>query len=349
VSFNPSKDSFTSLTTKIFDWVSQKGKQSWQKPQLLNNWLVTNTYIDDNLINDSQIDDSLIDDNLKPEIAVKPKWWSWLTILSLDAPTVAVLWQILFASSFDLVIKPIHAILLFAAVWLIYVFDRCFDGFVIAKALTARHDFYKRHFKRVAILAGIVVCSALVIAIMWLEPPIFLHGIILSGVVLLYLANLHLPKKPFLLIPKELQIGLVFAAGATITFWSQLDSLTVIENILFLSATLCFAMLCFLNCSLIGLWEKSVDVLHQQPSLARTTMDTDMAIEQLSFLFQSSLVTLMFITIFLPLSMSLKIAFVLSSLGLWALQYTQAKTSIDLRRVLADVVLMSPLVVLLLQ
>jgi len=293
-------------------------------------------------------DITYIDNSNALAFASKPAWWAWLTILSLDAPIVAVLWQLLIANSFGFIVKPLHSILLFVTVWLIYVVDRCFDSIVITKAFTTRHGFYKRYLATFIILISIVASFALVAAVRWLEPTIFLHGIILSGIVLLYLANLHLPKKPILLIPKELQIGLVFATGSTLTFWSQLHSLGNVESILFILVTICFAMLCFLNCSFISLWEKSVDILHKQPSMARASN-----IQTLTFQLKSAVLILIAISILLPIGFELRVAFILSSLGLWLLQYTQAKTSVDLRRVLADVVLMTPLlsllVVLLLQ
>ena len=34
---------------------------------------------------------------MKPFVPGRPHWWQWLTILSLDAPVVAVLWQWLLA------------------------------------------------------------------------------------------------------------------------------------------------------------------------------------------------------------------------------------------------------------
>ncbi len=268
---------------------------------------------------------------------LKIVWWAWLTVLSLDAPLVAIAWQALLAESFQLALRPVHSLLLFAVVWLIYVADRCFDSVVIDEAQTERHAFYKRHFRPVVFVAIFVAIVVLFVAVRGLEPTLFLHGCLLSGIVLLYLANLHLLKEPILLLPKELQIGIVFAVGTGLSLWSQLDASTVV---LFSLATLCFASLCFLNCSFISLWEKSVDVLHQQPSLARTT-----DVHKLSNVLQLAVISLCALSLLLPFDLSLKIAFGLSSMGLWLVNYT--KISTKLKRVLADVVLMSPLLVLM--
>lgn len=264
-------------------------------------------------------------------------WWAWLTVLSLDAPFVAIAWQALLAESFQLVLRPLHSLLLFSTVWLIYVADRCFDSLVIDKAYTARHAFYMKHFRIIVLIASLVIGVALFSTLRWLEPTVFLHGALLSGIVLLYLANLHLLKKPVLLLPKELQIGIVFALGTSLSLWSQLDASNIL---LFSLATLCFAVLCFLNCSFISLWERFIDAKHQQPSLARTS-----DVQNFSNLLQLAIISLCILSMVLPFDLSLKLAFVLSSIGLWIVNYTQI--SVKLKRVLADVVLMSPLLVLI--
>jgi len=222
-------------------------------------------------------------------------------------------------------------------VWLIYAADRCFDSLVISEAYTVRHAFYIQHFRSVVVLMGIVAILLSIFTLGWLEPTILLHGLILSAIVLLYLINVHLSKKPILLLPKELQIGFVFALGTSITLWSQVSDVPLL-----VMAAFCFAMLCFLNCSFISLWEKSIDVLHKQPSLARQKLSG----KTLSYLLQVIVVSLAIFVIFLPFTFDLKLAFILGSLGLWLLQVTAPKTSIDFRRVLADVVLMAPMFVL---
>lgn len=264
-------------------------------------------------------------------------WWAWLTVLSLDAPFVAIAWQALLTQSFELVLRPLHLALLFTTVWLIYVADRCFDSLVIDKAYTARHAFYIKYFRIIVLIASLIMGVVLIATLRWLEPTIFLHGALLSGVVLLYLANLHLLKKPVLLLPKELQIGIVFALGTGLSLWSQLDASNIL---LFSLATLCFAALCFLNCSFISLWERFIDAKHQQPSLARSS-----DVQNFSNLLQLAIISLCILSMVLPFDLSLKLAFVLSSIGLWIVNYTQI--SVKLKRVLADVVLMSPLLILI--
>src|ERR1700753_2638698 len=75
--------------------------------------------------------------------------WLWPNLLSLDAPIVAVLWQALFVGSYRARFDPLASALLFIAVWTIYVADRVIDAWRDRDG-EARHDFYRRNWKRVA-------------------------------------------------------------------------------------------------------------------------------------------------------------------------------------------------------
>ena len=69
--------------------------------------------------------------------------WLWPNLLSLDAPIVALLWQLLFIRCFHGSLGVLPAVLLAIAVWLIYVADRMLDAW---RGLTKqpRHEFYRR-------------------------------------------------------------------------------------------------------------------------------------------------------------------------------------------------------------
>ena len=56
------------------------------------------------------------------------KAWLWPNLLSLDAPAVALLWQIFFARCFHAKLEPLPSVLLVLAVWLIYAADRTIDA-----------------------------------------------------------------------------------------------------------------------------------------------------------------------------------------------------------------------------
>jgi len=57
-----------------------------------------------------------------------PPFWSWLNILSLDAPLIAVLWQALLARTFHIPLRPSGRLALGLTVWAIYLADRVLDA-----------------------------------------------------------------------------------------------------------------------------------------------------------------------------------------------------------------------------
>ncbi len=67
--------------------------------------------------------------------------WLWPNLISLDAPVVAVLWQMFFARCFGVRIDFTLAALLMLSVWLIYVADRVLDAHRRPSGI-ARHQFY---------------------------------------------------------------------------------------------------------------------------------------------------------------------------------------------------------------
>jgi len=67
----------------------------------------------------------------------------WPNLLSLDAPLVAALWQILFVRCFRAPEDPLPAALLVSAVWLIYSADRMLDAWR-GTGGRPRHEFYRR-------------------------------------------------------------------------------------------------------------------------------------------------------------------------------------------------------------
>src|SRR5277367_6770232 len=78
--------------------------------------------------------------------------WTWLHLLSLDAPLIAVLWQLLFIETLHMHLSPVVTVLMALVVWLVYVADRILDSFQPNSAMVEaiRHRFYRKH--RIAFL-----------------------------------------------------------------------------------------------------------------------------------------------------------------------------------------------------
>ncbi len=171
--------------------------------------------------------------------------WLWPNLLSLDAPVVAVLWQIFFARCFAAPFDGVAALLLIATVWLIYSADRTLDAWR-GECHSPRHEFYRRHWKRVAPVWLAVLGLAAWIAQAFLSPSLFRRGSILFVAVVVYFCFVHFVRRAW---PKEAAVGVLFALGASLVAWSKVKTLADIATILL------FSGLCWINCVAIQKWE----------------------------------------------------------------------------------------------
>jgi hypothetical protein len=175
--------------------------------------------------------------------------WLWPNLLSLDAPLVALLWQILFARCFHARIDPLPSILLVLAVWLIYAADRSLDAWT-GSAARPRHLFYRRHWKTLLPLWILVLAAGSALAWTRLSPDLLLRGLALSAAVVVYFALVHcgIFQKT-----KEIAVALLFALGATLSAWPNIRSAVDIEAIAL------FSCLCWINCVAIENWESPAE------------------------------------------------------------------------------------------
>ena len=94
---------------------------------------------------------------------------TWLSVTSLDAPLVAIVWQQMFARAAHISIAPAARVALFATAWLIYLADRLADSFTIptGAAMSARQGFAVAH--RGGLIVAIFSC-VLVLTVSALSP-----------------------------------------------------------------------------------------------------------------------------------------------------------------------------------
>jgi len=173
------------------------------------------------------------------------RFWLWPNLLSLDAPLVALLWQMLFARCFHTRVDPLPSILLVLAVWLIYAADRTIDSWTGASNLP-RHDFYRKHWRTLLPLWIAAFASGLLLAWARLSFALFLSGLILGAAVLLYFALLH---AGVFQKTKEAAVAILFALGATLSAWPNVRTAADVEAIAL------FSCLCWINCVAIDHWE----------------------------------------------------------------------------------------------
>jgi len=174
------------------------------------------------------------------------KFWLWPNLLSLDAPLVAVLWQVLFARCFRAPAEVLPSVLLIAAVWLIYTADRALDAWR-RTGTRARHEFYRRHWRAVLPMWGSVLICTAWLACARLPAPLFHRGLWLLGVVALYFAAVH--ASPWRICPKEPAVAVIFALGATVSAWSRVQTSYDVLTVAL------FSCLCWINCMAIEQWE----------------------------------------------------------------------------------------------
>lgn len=191
---------------------------------------------------------------------------TWLNLVCLDAPIVAISWQWLFAHSFHFSLSIPMRAALFLTAWLIYLADRLADTRTLrgGEPVSLRQEFCRRHqtvwFASIACLAGI---DLWIIARM-LNRETNQIGIILGLISLAYLSINYWLGKIWRFIPvKEICIGSLFAIGTAAALIPQTHGSTeIIESFVL------FAALCSLNCIALAMWERDLDRVQGKNSVA---------------------------------------------------------------------------------
>jgi hypothetical protein len=281
---------------------------------------------------------------VKSFVSGKPYWWQWPTVLSLDAPAVAVLWQWLLARTAHTSLGRPHAFILSASVWLAYAADRWIEGWRLApdRIRTQRHHFYQRWRWPVAAFWLLVLAADLGTAFGRLSRREIAGGLLLLAPVLAYLLSHQLVHRHHRWrAPKELCVAALLAAGVALF---PLAQPTVALQPLVAPLAL-FALLCLANCALISVWEHAVDETHGQTSLARQFRRGAAVSRTLPWLLAVAAAVLASTA-----TGETRVAAVCaaaSSILLGLVDRLEPRTGPQLARVLADVALLTPLAPLL--
>ena len=269
------------------------------------------------------------------------KLWEWPTVLSLDAPLVAVLWQALFAQVLGAPLAWYHALLLAAPVWLVYSADRLFDGWQRRPegAQTRRHHFYIVRRREVVRVWLAVFAASLLTALFTLRLPELLGGLALLGATSGYFARLHLWSRERFVVPKEVQVALLFGAGVALFILPNLSAAEVTPWHALAPLTL-FTLLCALNCALISHWEAAGESQPQRSLLRYSSLAAQLPRAALGLTCFALLLTLSF-----PGTAPLYGAVAGGALALFELERT--KLGPAALRVLGDAALLTPAPVLL--
>lgn len=171
-------------------------------------------------------------------------------LLSLDAPSVAVLWTWFIAKACRVPLPHSSLLAMGIAVWVLYAADRLLDVRAPDNSqLEERHLFHLQYRNR--FLTGILIGSLLLAVLL---PQIPMEAIrlylVLGGLVFGYFVVIHATSSAHRL-PKEIAVGVCFAAAVFIPTISRAPGLRVT----LLPAAVLFAALCSLNCLFIYEWE----------------------------------------------------------------------------------------------
>ncbi len=198
------------------------------------------------------------------------QFWLWPNLLSLQAPLVAVLWQVLLTRSMHLRLNPFEPWTLGLTVWLIYVTDHLIDTAQPAGGEwePARKDFCRGHWHKFLYLA---IAGGFILTVLvrhFLPAATVRAGWQLSAVVACYFALIHLaPANWRRGWPRELAVATLFTVGTLGIVWMANG-----QGIApLLPPALLFMLLCWTNCSLIETWEWEASGAHDAEAPNRVT------------------------------------------------------------------------------
>lgn len=271
----------------------------------------------------------------------RPEWWLWPTILSLDAPAVALAWQSLLALVVGVRLAAHHIVLLGLSVWLAYAADRWIEGWRLTPQTvrTQRHAFFLRWRWPTFAVWLTILLGAVGLAVARLNLREWVASLGLLAATLVYLLSHQLLHRhhPWR-VPKEVCVAVIIALGAAL-YPATLAS----ERLVHLAGpVLLFLLLSLANCLLISVWEWEVDIQHGQTSLALSYSQTQVIARWLP-----SGIALLGLGLALTHNGAIRNAAtcgVFSAVLLAGLARAQPQLGREHSRVLADVVLLTPLI-----
>ena len=268
--------------------------------------------------------------------------WLWFNLLSLDAPLVAILWQALFARCFDAPVTGAAFAALAIAVWFIYVSDRLLDALRgDGDEAVPRHRFYQRNW-------GVLgLCATLGLGVLgWicarLDARVLHNGFAMLATVLAYFVMVHLaPDAIRRFWPKELVVGVLFAMGTCLATWTRTSE----AGREMLLPALLFATLCWLNCIAIEYWEWSRygQAIDKTPHVLTLWIGRRLQWAAFAICIFAAILAAGPGTGLRPLFF----AALLSAAAILWLDHRRRHLSTEALRVLADISLLSPLLILL--
>ena len=190
---------------------------------------------------------------------VSIRLWHLINLLSLDAVTVGLTWQLVFTLQFfDRFPSLVESSIIGISIWLAYTADRILDSRRLQCELphSSRHSFH-RQFQTLICFLWILALGLNVILITgFTSADQIKWGMVCLLLVFLYLLNAQKNNSTLRRIPKELQAGLIFGFGVSLVCWPA--AAQPITSPL-LASTLVTGSLFSINCATVAYWERRLD------------------------------------------------------------------------------------------
>ncbi len=248
----------------------------------------------------------------------------WLTYLSLDAPLVAIAWQALFSH-----VKDSHQtwpkfVIVFASVWLGYAADRWFDNLKRDKPSSPQHSLYANHQKTFLGIWATVLLATVALSIKSLSSQELTNGLILTAASLAYTLFAQKARRLSIYpLAKSLFTALLILCAALLFIGPY-----SIPFLALLSVWLLFAS----NCLFIRSWTRL-----EEPYTRTVAYFLTFGCAVASLIATSAETVLIEITVLISLTC------------LAGLHFKRSHFKIESSRALADVCLMCPFLVILIQ
>lgn len=266
-------------------------------------------------------------------------WWLWLHVLSLDAALVALVAQEAFAWSAGATLSGVERGVLALCAWLAYCGDRLLDARRLKGPVdSARHEFARMHANPLSVAWGLGLLGALVLAGQLPRTALLAGGALAVGVGGYFFLQHHQKMRALAGRGKELMAGVGFAAG-TLFFVLMKAPFSMPLALLGIA----WACICSLNCLLIAGWDRARDRAMGQHSLAGQWPGMETALPRLAMapLALAGAAPVLEVAL-LPLA----VALAGSALALLELARRAPEMDPELRRVWADAVLLTPVLIL---
>lgn len=265
----------------------------------------------------------------------------WPNLLGLDSPAVAVAWQWLFARVFGADLPPVFHLILGLSVWCVYLADRLYDATRAPQTdgQTDRLRFTQQHFTALSVVALTVGTVNFFLILQHVPRPLMVTGLLTAGLLAIYyILRIKASARLASILPREILCGMIFGLGSVIAPHAFLPPG---GGSGFFPAALLLGLVCAASCTLISVWEKAEDIAGNDRSIATLPSKIIPHVSHVLTVLILLTVAMAFIG---PWRIYLAVA--ASALALRGMLRFERHFSQRALRVLADAVLLTPLIFL---